>query len=375
MDNVEFDVTIVGGGPAGTTAAIHLARGGFRVCLVEKETHPRIKVCGGGVLARAVQLLPVSVETAVEQRCDRVEIHFWGKELAFCGKRDNPIIYMVMRAEMDALLMGEAKRCGVTVLENCQARDLARESGHVALHTDRDTISSRFLIAADGVYSVVAQSGGWEVNMGAIPAVECEVSVDPATFERFKGRARFDLDLPRTGYSWIFPKKDHLSIGVLNMSREGGGLRELLHEYLEGMDIRYSPPLKLRGAMIPVRPRTGAPVKGRILLVGDAAGLAEPICAEGITNALRSGILAAKAIAEGGLDPEKVASKYIGEMEKVYRELEIAGHHARVIYGSRPLRNLLFRLKGEKFCDRLIDVMTGEMEFNSFGGPLRLFFG
>jgi geranylgeranyl reductase family protein len=375
MERIEFDVTIVGAGPAGTTAAIHLARGGVRVCLVEKETHPRVKVCGGGVLARAVRLLPVSLESAIEQRCDRAEMHFWGKKSGFSGKRDKPIIYMVMRAEMDALLMEEAKRCGVTVFENCQGRDVVQENNHVALYTDRDTTLSRFLIAADGVSSVIAQKGGWQVNQGAIPAMECEVPVDSATLERFKGCARFDLDHPRTGYSWVFPKKGHLSVGVLSMVHEGANLRESFHEYLEGLGIRYSPPLKLRGAMIPVKPRPGAPVKGRILLVGDAAGLAEPICAEGITNALRSAIFAAKAIVDGNMDPDTVASNYNREMEAtVYRELEAARLHARVMYGNRPLRNILFHLKGETFCNRLIDIMTGEREYPSFGGPLRLLF-
>jgi flavin-dependent dehydrogenase len=127
--------------------------------------------------------------------------------------------------------------------------------------------------------------------------------------------------------------------------------------------------------MIPVKPRPGAPARGRVLLVGDAAGLAEPICAEGITNALRSGLFAAKAIIEGGMDPEKVVSNYLGEMERsLFRELEIAGQHARVMYGNPLLRNMLFRVKGESFCNRLIDVMMGETGFEEMGGPLRQLF-
>ena len=372
MDGISCDVTIVGSGPAGATAAIQLARNGMKVCLVEKEAHPRNKVCGGGVLARAAGLLPVSLEPAIEQVCNRVEMHFWGKNLSFSGERDKPIIYMVKRDNLDALLVAEAKRCGVVVLENTQARDMLLENDLVTLQTDRDPVTSRFLIAADGVSSVMAQKGGWPVNRGAIPSMECEVAVDPGTLARFSGTARFDLDNPRRGYSWVFPKKDRLSVGVLSMAHEGAGLRESFHEYLDRLEIRYSPPLKLRGAMIPVRPRTGKPVRGRILLIGDAAGLAEPICAEGITNSLRSGIFAAKAITEGGMDPERVASIFMREMATtVYRELEVAGLHARVMYGNPLLRDMLFRVKGETFCNRLIDVMMGERDFPSLGGPLR----
>jgi geranylgeranyl reductase family protein len=375
MDDIAYDVAIVGSGPAGASAAIELARNGVKVCLVEKEAHPRYKVCGGGVLARAVSLLPVPIEAVVEQPCHSVEMRFAGREVSFTARRPKPIIYMVMRSDLDALLMDEAKKCGVKVFENTQGVDLLQESGRVTLYTDREPISSRFLIGADGVSSVVAQKGGWPLNREAIPAMECEVTVAPETLERFSGTGRFDLDHPRRGYSWVFPKKKHLSVGVLSMTQSGAGLREHLREYLDLLEIESAPPLKLRGAMIPVKPRPGAPARGRVLLVGDAAGLAEPICAEGITNALRSGLFAAKAILEGGMDPEKVVSSYLGEMERsVFRELEIAGQHARVLYGNPLLRNMLFRVKGESFCNRLIDVMMGETGFGEMGGPLRQLF-
>jgi hypothetical protein len=78
---------------------------------------------------------------------------------------------------------------------------------------------------------------------------------------------------------------------------------------------------------------------------------------------------------EGEMDPDRVVSGYLGEMESsVFRELEIAGQHARVMYGNPLLRNMLFRIKGESFCNRLIDVMTGETGYEEMGGPLRQLF-
>ena len=373
MDNNPYDVTIVGGGPAGTTAAIHLARRGRRVCLVEKDTHPRYKVCGGGVLARAVNLLPVSLDAAVEQLCHRVELHFWGKGLQFSAERSMPIIYMVMRVNMDMLLLSAAKKCGVEVLENYQARDLAEGDGGVTLFTDRKPIMSRFLIAADGVNSIMAQKAGWPANSFAIPAMECEVPLDPPTLQRFRDVARFDLDHPVKGYSWVFPKKEHLSVGVLTIARGPVDLKDALRIYLERLNIIAAAPLKPRGALIPVRPRPGPPARGRILLAGDAYGLAEPICAEGISNALQSGMLTARAIIDGGMDPARVESIYNRDLKmSLLRELEAAVSHARLLYGHRYLRNLLFRFKGEMFCENLVGIMMGERRFADIGGPLRM---
>lgn len=372
MDEITYDVTIVGSGPAGSTAAIHLARSGHRVCIVEKNSHPRNKVCGGGVVARAVNFFPVSLDAAVEDICRRFELHFWGTELDFSIQRDKPIIYMVMRADMDALLLAEAKKLGVEVFENTAGIDVAQASGQVTLLTNRESIKSRFVIAADGAASVVARKGGWSVNHSLIPAIECEVSVDSATLERFRGAARFDLDNPCRGYSWVFPKKKHLSVGALTMARSAAGLKESFYAYLERLNIRSVEPLKPHGALIPVKPRPALLARGRILLVGDAAGLAEPISAEGISNALLSGRLAARAITDGAMDAGRVTAIYQRDLEmSILRELEIAKRHACLLYDYRHMRNMMFRLRGEMFCERLIDITMGERSFASLGSPLR----
>jgi geranylgeranyl reductase family protein len=375
MNDNTYDAIIVGSGPAGTTAAIHLARNGLKVCLIEKDCHPRDKVCGGGVTARAARLLPVSAQAAVEQPCHRVELHFWGKRQSFIARREKPIIYMVMRAGLDALLLDEAKRLGVEVFENTVAEDVTEESGRVTLMTGRGPIFGRFVIAADGVASVVARKGGWPENLAAIPAIECEVSTDPATLERFRGTARFDLDHPRRGYSWVFPKKEHLSVGVLTMTRGTAGLKNSLRAYLDGLGIRSAAPLEPMGALIPVAPRPGPPARGRILLTGDAAGLAEPICAEGISNALQSGALAARAIIDGAPDPGRVTAIYRQTLEtSVLLELEIARRHAHLLYDHGKLQSIMFRLKGKQVCEKLTDIIMGEKSFATMGGPLAQLF-
>jgi flavin-dependent dehydrogenase len=309
----------------------------------------------------------------VEEPCCRFELHLQGTKQNFIIQRDKPIIFMVMRADLDALLLEEARKLGVEVFENTTAKDVTQDNGGVALLTDRAPLRSSFLIAADGVASVMAHKGGWPVNRSAIPALECEVAVDPATLERFRGTARFDLDHPCRGYSWVFPKKKHLSIGALSMAHNASGLKETFYSYLEILNICSIEPLQLHGALIPVKPRPGLLARGRILLVGDAAGLAGPISAEGISNALLSGLLAARAITEGAMDPDRVTAIYQRELEiSILQELQIAERHARMLYEHPHIRNIMFRLMGEKFSEKLIDVTMDKRSFSSFGGPLRL---
>jgi len=371
-----YDVVIVGSGPAGALAAIDLARHGARVCLIERAGHPRYKACGGGVLARAARLLPVDPTPAVDHVCQSVELRFPDRNLSFRTQRGTPVIFMTMRSEFDRLLVAEAVRCGTILREESPVKGVAIEADRVTVQTVREQVSGRFVIAADGADSVVARAGGWPANHHVIPSVECEVPVDTETLARFAGIARFDMDHPRHGYSWVFPKKEHLSVGVLSTRRGNTGLREAFQLYLRQLDIEPAGTLELHGALIPVRPRHDVLARGRVLLIGDAAGLADPITAEGITHAVLSGQLAARALVEGELDAATVADRYCRLLgESILGELGAAWRLAQLFYGYPLLRNLLFRSHGQRFCEKVTDIMMGERRYADFdlsvGGLVR----
>ena len=362
-----YDVVIVGSGPAGAMAAIDLARHGIRVCLIERATHPRYKTCGGGVLARAAQLLPVNLGPVVEHVCHVVELRFPNRDLSFRTQRSSPVIFMTMRSELDRMLVTEAVQSGAILHEEREVTGVVIEGDRIIVQTIREQVSGRFVIAADGADSIVARSAGWPANHWAIPAVECEVPVAAETQARFHDTARFDMDHPRHGYSWVFPKKEHLSVGVLTTRRSTTRLKELFLQYLRQLDIEPTGIPELHGALIPVLPRPGALAKGRVLLIGDAAGLADPITAEGITHALLSGNCAAKALIAGELDAATVACRYCRMLEEsILGELRTAGRLASFFYGHPTLRNLLFRRHGQRFCEKITDIMMGERRYADF---------
>ena len=366
---VRYDVIIVGSGPAGALAAVELARHGLQVCLAERATHPRYKACGGGVLARAARLIPLDLAPAVARACRAVELRFSGGDTVFRTTRATPVVFMTMRPAFDRLLVAEAVRLGAGLREGCTVTGVTTGADGVVVQSSDGELAGRFVIAADGAGSIVARGGGWPAPEVVAPALECEVPVDAATLARFDGTARFDLDHPRGGYSWVFPKEEHLSVGVGIFGARPGrhSLREAFRQYLRELRIEPAGPLDLHGALIPVRPRRGPLVRERTLLVGDAAGLADPVTAEGITPALLSGRLAARALLEGELEPAGVAERYTRLLEEeILGELKVAGRLARFFYGHPLPRNLLFRSHGQRFCEKVTDIMTGERRYTDF---------
>lgn len=362
-----YDVVIIGSGPAGALAAVDLSRHGMRVCLIERATHPRYKACGGGVLARAAHLFPVDMGPAIDHVCHSVELRFPARNLSFRTQRSSPVIFMTMRSALDSLLVAEAVRSGAVLREESPVKGVSIEADRIIVQTVREQVSGRFVIAADGADSIVARAGGWPANHDLIPALECEVPASTETLARFNDSARFDMDHPRHGYSWVFPKTEHLSVGVLSTRRGNTGLKEAFREYLRLLDIEPAGPLELHGALIPIRPRQVALARGRMLLIGDAAGLADPITAEGITHALLSGQLAARALIDGELAAASVAVRYCRMLDEgILGELRAAGRLAQLFYGHPTLRNLLFRSHGQRLCEKVTDIMMGERRYADF---------
>jgi geranylgeranyl reductase family protein len=357
---------VVGGGPAGTSAAWHLAARGARVVLLERERLPRYKTCGGGVVARALAALPEGTRLDPEHSCNAAEMHFAAERIGFRVRRASPIVAMAMRADLDLGLLERARSEGVRVESPCSLVGFEEQGGELLVHTSRGDFRSRFLIGADGALSTVARCAGLGKPPACAPALEAEVEVRPEVHERFAGTARFDFGIPPGGYAWVFPKRRHLSVGVLAMRKGAKRLKEFLTTYLSRMEIAPIR-LELHGFPIPVRPRSTL-AAGRVLLVGDAAGLADPLTGEGISHALRSGAVAAAAIqatAHGpDRDPSRVRARFCDAMRReILDDLRAARILAAILYRLPRLRRLLFRRGGQVLCEAVTEVVLGNRDY------------
>ncbi len=359
-----FDVAIIGSGPSGASAAFHLAKAGISTVIIEKETLPRYKTCGGGFVFRGRRNLPFDISSVIEREFHKVDI-FLGNTLHFVTEREAPTITMIMRDAFDNLIIEEAKKHGITLLENHKLTGITFDNAIHNLTTSQGEISAKFIIAADGALSPTAKLSGWKTDTRKlIPALEYEVEVPKEDFERLKNEVRFDIDAIPYGYAWNFPKKNHLSIGVASARRTKINLKKYYNEYLETLGITKIISASQHGFQIPVSPRTDGFVKNNVFLIGDAAGFADPITAEGISNAIYSGVLAAEALIESQLNAQKAATLYLEKLEaKLLPEIKTGLWLSKWFYEQTKVRNLLLKKYGQRFSEAMADVFHGDRSY------------
>ena len=334
MSRSRFDVIVVGSGPAGSVAALVLARAGATVGLVDKAAFPRDKACGDIVGPRGLQVLS---ELAVAQPPGRREI---GDMLLLgpTGRRvrlpsSEGLTYpghgtVVTRVDFDLLLREAAVEEGATALRG-RADEPIWEGGRLdgyRIQGGRE-VRADFVIGADGATSHVARTAGlvdgrrvlWGFAVRTYVRSVVDLPVicfwEPSSWRAFPG------------YGWAFPGADggaNVGVGLATLADRTAGARAarafpafLGHLHRHGVlaessqdDVRHHLGGWLKMGMVGT-----VPAHGRVLLVGDAAGLVNPLQGEGIAQALGSGRLAADAIVHA---PGNAAGRYRASLEAAH---------------------------------------------------------
>lgn len=363
---MDFDVCVVGSGPAGAACARDLAQAGASVVLLDRAAPPRYKTCGGGIVGRVVEALDFDVGACIERRLHRIEVRLDGEPGQFAVERSPAPVVMVMRAEFDARLSRAACDAGARLEAPASFRGLSRGAAGLDVLTDRGKLKVTWVVGADGAGGRVARSAGFSEALHTIPAIESEIRVPQGVFERFAAAARFDLGIPPDGYGWVFPKAGHLSVGCLSTRRRGRApdLNGRLDAYLRRLGLDGWIEREDHGFVIPIRPRNGRLARDGVLLVGDAAGLADPVTGEGISNAVRSGRLAARAVRETRHAPDRTGALYQRLLEaEVLGELRWARRLAPLLYGAPRVRKTVFRRAGSELCEAFTDIFTGRRTY------------
>lgn len=321
------DVTIVGGGPAGATLAYELARKGIGVLLLEKEKLPRYKCCAGGVTSKAAGLLDFDISEVAEDVVCEVSFAF-NLGNAHLRRSDKPVIYTVMRDSFDHSLVERAQRVGALVMDGQKVTRVQTCGDWVEISTADSVFRARIVIGADGAHSTVARELDMLRSIEYLTAIESEIAVPEEELAEWKARAQLDLGCVPGGYAWVFPKRDHLSVGAGCGVSRARGLNAHCQKFLDSLNVGSYAVASFGSHLIPTRTKGSLVWQNRALLLGDAAGLCDPLTGEGIYYAIRSAQLAAQVIEDCLTNDRAELENY---QEAVDREIVSELRVARVL--------------------------------------------
>ena len=291
-----YDAIVIGAGPAGSTSAYRLARAGARVLLLDRAKFPRDKPCGGGLTIRAVRQLPVSPDPVVEHTVSRMGFRLrYGTR--FERESREPLVLMTQRRRLDHYLVEEAVAVGAEFRDGVRVADVEAGETGVSVTVDGEHVSAEVLVGADGVNGTTRKTLGLGGDYVLGVAFEGNVRQE-LVGSRYDNLAEFELGTIPGGYAWIFPKGDHVNVGVGGWESQGPTLRGHLKQLCRAHGIPDEAVEELRGHRLPCRKPQSVAARGRALLVGDAGGLVDPLSGDGMYEAFVSSRLAGETVVE-----------------------------------------------------------------------------
>jgi len=356
-----YDVIVVGAGPAGATLAYELTKKGIGVLLLEKEQLPRYKCCAGGVTAKAAKLLNFDISEVAEDVIYEVDFSF-NLGRPYLGQHNQPLIYTVMRDAFDHFLVRKAQQLGAALIDGQKVTGVRIKAEWVEVSTADSIFRARLVVGADGAYSVVARELGMKRNIEYNMGLESELVVPEEELAKWKSRAQMDLGCIRGGYAWVFPKRNHISIGVGYLISKA---RNLNHhqKFLNSLDIGSYTIARSGSHLMPTCTRGSLVLRDKALLLGDAAGLVDSLTGEGIYNAIQSAQLAAPVVEDFLLRSKVGLQDYQQAVEeKIMSELRIARVLSKILFRFPHLAFGMLN-KGDGVWRTGCELMSGETNY------------
>ncbi|ADV81726.1 geranylgeranyl reductase family protein [Terriglobus saanensis] len=325
-----WDVIVVGAGPAGCSAAYDLVLSGRRVLLLDKNDFPRSKACAGGLTMKTVQALRYSVEPVTRQLIRHVSLESKNKKSPLL-EGVYPFVVMTVRSEFDDYCFKKTKELGADFLRIRGIKRIKQDGKGVTVETETETLQAKFVIGADGANSVVRQFCTDLASVKKGFALEAQLPMQSET-----RTVTIDVGAVKDGAAWIFPKGDHLNVGLYVINEEEHLSRKLLLDYIRrkfGSEIEGQIS-HVVGQYLNSYGWEGRCAQGRVLLAGDAAGLTDVMTGEGIYSAVLSGQIAAQAIEEHLCGRAVAADAYQKGLRPLINRLSLSARAASPFYSN-----------------------------------------
>lgn len=333
-----YDTVIIGAGPAGTACGITLRKKGEDPCIIDKAVFPRRKTCAGLVTDKTYQLIQTVFDSSdvSDLFCDSADtVELFQGVLPLASSEIERPVRFVNRSRFDNALVERYKSLGGALMQGEKNIRVDYDRRAVML-SNGDRIDYRHLLFADGALSMSREM---------IPTKKEDFVIG---IEAYVPAERICVDSVRlyfgyldSGYIWVFPHGDRVCIGAGERFTKDQRCREALMRFMDDIGVEADD-VKLIGAFIPygtVPDQKKLP--DSVMLLGDAAGLCDPISGEGLYMAMRSGVFAAEALVSS--QPKKTYLQYISLMQRTVKD----GARVRSVFYSPAFHHrLLQKIRG-----------------------------
>lgn len=361
-----YDCIVVGAGPAGGSAAYHLAKRGRSVLVLERESLPRYKPCGGGVSPMVQQWFDFDFAPAISLTVRQIRYTWQMGDPQIADLDTAEPVWMVRRDVFDHYLIQQAQKQGAEIRDSTVVTGIEWQSDRWLVKTEQEVLEAKYLIAADGAKGSMAKWLGFKDRkrrMGA--ALEVEAPVNGHNTKA----AHFDFGSVANGYIWNFPKADGYSIGIGTFlgSDEKQNLKEIAADYAKsfGVDLsaikQYGHPLCLWDGNQTLHTQNA-------VLAGESACVVDPFTAEGIRPSLLTGMLAAEAIdlAIGG--DANALKNYTLKVQQEWGEDMAWAQRISAIFYRIPGFAYKVGVKRPSATQRMGQILCGEQRYRDVAG-------
>lgn len=355
-------VAVLGGGPAGASAAERLARGGLRTIILDEKLAWE-KPCGGGITYKAYSQYPYLLENDTPKKVVTDTMLAAPKAASFKMELNRPLL-IYSRKDLNGMLLRRAEHAGAEIAQE-RIIGLDRAQKGWTVRTKSGRIDADYCVVATGARNPLREVGTRYTAQDTMYALGYWAPAD---------QPHIDIQfLPKLeGYIWVFPRAGHVSVGICGKGESAQCLRARLERYMDERGITRNG-AKFYGHMLPALERQ-AWRDNRLagngwLAVGDAGGFVDPITGEGLYYAIRSGDLASQIVLADAA-PDRTAEAYRGLITEDFGlDLTYGSGLAKrlfsgvIFFGSVPSRMIQFMKRSPHFCDIMQDLFAGTQPY------------
>lgn len=356
---LNFDVIIIGAGPAGISLGNRLLENNISFCIIDKEYFPRDKLCGGLLTGKTIDLikeLNMVEDIKICYNNSSKKVKMFKKYKQILDINVTTPYYFTDRRVFDHELLQALKNKGGTVLEGITIEKIDTEKKCVLL-TNNTCMNYKYLVGADGSNSITRKI----VDKNYKPNGFClELNVPKDAMEYYGNEIGIYFGIVKSGYGWVLPKKDHYTIGIGGIFSKNINYRKIIFEFLDALHVNHDK-LDIKGLFLPFGKYVRVPnYKKEVFLVGDAAGFVDPTNGEGIYFSILSGLFTADLIVKMINHPGKgCEADYQKAVKSVQNIISKGNNIHRIIYNVWLQPLLLNIAKGHNhisayYCDNVI---------------------